>query len=83
MKSNPLFYLLVITPILFIYFIAKFYGSAAFVIGLITYCFIYRPFIDFYRLKALNEIENEKLWKFFIPLYYYRHVDVLFLWGKK
>jgi hypothetical protein len=63
MKSTLVYYLYVFLPILALIFLISegYFNSFEFVSGLFTYVIIYRPVIDFLRLK-LKGILNASDW---------------------
>lgn len=54
MKTTLFYYLFAFLPIITLYFLSKesYFNSFEFVTGLFIYVTIYRPVIDFLRLKA-------------------------------
>lgn len=81
MKKLLLFYLNILIPIPFLFFIAKGNHAVTFVVLLLIYCLVYRPFIDAYRLYSKGIISREDLSKSFYkaPLWHYQYFSELYL----
>lgn len=62
MKNIVVYYIMIIAPLILLYFIGK-YSAVAFVIGLIIYIFIYRIIIDGLRLAKKKIISKNEIWK--------------------
>ena len=69
MKKLAVYYILIFTPIFIIVWLAKadIINSLAFVVLLIFYVFIYRTYLDGYRLAQKNIIPKKDIWKIIIP----------------
>ena len=65
MKNLGIFYLIILIPIVSIYFIDN---SVLISLVLILYVFVYRPLVDYFRLKQLKIVDNFTF-KFFMPFY--------------
>lgn len=71
-RNTILFYIIVAIPLLVdIFYVSPTYGSPAFVIVLIIYIFVFRPFTDGFKLAALGKIKPSDISKMFIPFYVY------------
>lgn len=64
MKKLLIYYLIILLPILGLILV---HNKFIFCIALLLYVIIYRPIVDYVRLKSLNI--NEKFSSFFIPFY--------------
>lgn len=69
MKNLIIYYLQVFIPaiILFGLFKTNKIDFSEFIILFLIYGFVYRMFIDYYRLKSKNLIEKKDFWKLLIP----------------
>jgi hypothetical protein len=65
MKKLVIYYLFVLLPVFGLIMVRN--NSLVFCIGLFLYALVYRPLVDYVRLKSLNI--NEKYSSFFIPFY--------------
>lgn len=65
MKNTFVYHLVVTLPILlfFYYWLENGKSAVDLIIFGIAYPFIFRPWMDYYRLKALRKIEKEDFWK--------------------
>jgi hypothetical protein len=61
------YYLQIMLPFLFLFALSKLFGSFTFVVGLFFYVFVYRPFVDGYKLLRTGLIDKNSFWKLFIP----------------
>jgi hypothetical protein len=57
----------IIFPLALLYFARG--HSHWFVIGLFFYALVYRPILDYYRLKSMNLVERADFYKFFLPFW--------------
>ena len=75
------FYPLIILPfaLLFYLSIIEILGSVAFMIGLIVYIILYRPAIDFFRLRSRGvEIGITNMYKSFLSIHYKYYKELYF-----
>jgi len=81
MKNIWLFYILLVTPMLTLYFLGKYHliSSTTFTVVLLSYGFIYHPLVSGLRLLALGLIPKEKMWKNWIPFWNETYSKELFL----
>ncbi|QNK61769.1 hypothetical protein H7F33_14560 [Pedobacter sp. PAMC26386] len=63
------YYLQILVPLPILYWLAVSCPASFFVIGLLAYALIYRPFVDGYRLLYMGSIEKSSFVKLFIPFY--------------
>ncbi len=70
MKNNLLYYLTIFLPLAGIIYMMDMENSQFFVLLLFTYGFIYRPIVDYYRLKSRNRLGDMKLINLFISPFY-------------
>lgn len=64
------FYILLLIPLLGVLFISD---SKTFVVFLMVYALIYRPFLDLLRLKYLGLLNKSEYYKVFIPFWTKKH----------
>lgn len=64
MKKLVIYYIIIVLPILGLLLVKD---RVFFTIGILFYAIIYRPLIDYMRLKSLNI--NEKFYIYFVPFY--------------
>ncbi len=69
MKSLLIFYLAILLPLAFLFWLGKMGYNASFATGIVCYAFLYRPLTDGYRLIKKGAIKKKELWKMFIPLW--------------
>lgn len=77
MKNLILFYIAILLPIFFIILFFKDMSSNMFVLILFLY-FLYRNFIDGYRLFLLNKIKSKDIYKTFLLFYNIRYFKSLY-----
>lgn len=79
MKQLITFYILILLPLFFIFYIIPKLGlgSTWFLVALSIYCLIYRPVVDYQRLKGRG-IVRESFWKLYIPLFRFRYFKELY-----
>jgi len=86
MKSTLIYHLIVTIPIIlfFAYWIENGKTAVGLIIFGIVYAFVFRPLVDYYRLRALNLLGKEDLWKMWkwIGFYRFRYYSAL-MFGKK
>ena len=86
MKNTLVYHLIVTLPIVvfFYYWLEKEKSALALVAFGIFYAFVFRPLMDYYRLRSLNIIEKDDLWKMWkwLGLYRFRYNTALML-GKR
>jgi hypothetical protein len=65
MKNLFVYHLIVTAPLVFIIYpwAEKDISTAVFLILSFTYAFVFRPIMDYYRLKAMGKIEERDFWK--------------------
>lgn len=61
-RYRVLYWGLAIVPLTGLYATSTAFGSSGFVLYLLFYIFLYRPFIDTQRLINLNKIEEKDAW---------------------
>ena len=69
MKNLFYFYSAVFAPAILIFTIknAELIGGNAFLISILSYALIYRPFLDGNRLYQKGLIKKNEIWKIYIP----------------
>ena len=72
------YYFLIILPLVGCYFLMK-ENSSLGIASLFMYAFIYRPVVDFYKLKSNSENKKLKLQKMFIPFASGKYFKELYL----
>lgn len=77
MKLFP-YYLSILVPLAAIALFAINEQPIVFVVLIFVYAFIYRPIIDFLRLKSLGLVTPNEFKKMFIPLWRLKHFKNLF-----
>jgi len=79
MKNLTFYYIIIILPIGILYAISVKLGPTAFTIGLLSYALIYRPIVDAFRLVSIKAINQNEIWKSFIPCYRFKFFKQLYL----
>lgn len=69
------FYLFIIIPFLLILLVKK---SSFFLIFILIYALVYRPIINYFRLKHLNIIDEKKFFYVFIPFWETQYMKEIF-----
>lgn len=87
MKNTLVYHLIVTLPIIafFYYWLENGKSALALVTFGMLYAFIiFRPLMDYYRLRSLNIIEKDDMWKMWkwLGLYRFRYYNELML-GKR
>ena len=82
MKSLFNYHVVTLSPILIILYFYSFeiMSTLWFLIAMFTYAFVFRPVIDFIRLKELGILGNDDFWKIF-GFIRFRHYSTL-MFGK-
>jgi hypothetical protein len=70
------YYILILAPIPFV--LIWNFDALMLIILLFLYVFIYRPIVDFFKLKSMGLLSNNKFKYFFIPFYRYKWVKYLY-----
>ncbi len=80
MKNKAVFFLLILIPITpFLYFFRmESQWNHWMTFYLFAYLMIYRPILDYYRLKSKGLIERKDQWKIFIPFYRIKYIKGIF-----
>lgn len=78
MKYTAVYWILILAPLIYLAIILIQNKKSHSIICLLFYFLIYRPFIDFYRLKAKNKINLREFWKMYIPIYRLKHFISLY-----
>jgi len=80
MKNKAVFFVMILIPIIpFLYFVRiESQWTHWMTVYIFTYLMIYRPILDYYRLKSKGLIESKNLWKIFIPFYRLKYVKGIF-----
>ena len=86
MKNTLVYHLIVTLPIVvfFYYWLENGKSALALVTFCILYAFVFRPLMDYYRLRSLNIVEKDdllKMWKW-LGLYRFRYYTAL-MFGKR
>jgi len=63
------YYMKVLLPALLFIALYQMDFKIVFIISILIYALIYRPFVDGYRLISLGLIQKENFYKLFIPFY--------------
>ncbi len=71
------YYLAFLLPFGVIFLLAFLDFSYAFVISICLY-YVYRCFLDFYKLKTNGVVENKDIWKFIVPLWTFIYFKQLY-----
>jgi hypothetical protein len=84
MSNKFVYLLLLLFPLVVNYFVFEFSGDTVGFLFLGFYLFLYRPFVDSFRLLELGEIGEEEMQNWLIPFakpfwYPFTHFRVLFL----
>ncbi len=77
MKNLAVYYLEVLFPFIIILILFKSDYSFVAVISLLIYAALYRPLIDYQRLKSKGVV-NESFWKLYIPLFRIKYFKQLY-----
>jgi hypothetical protein len=78
MKSKVVFYIAIAAPMLVLYFFLENLTSEQVFVLLFTYAFLYRPVVDYARLKALHCLDPKNWWKVFLPFGRIRYAKELY-----
>ena len=78
MKNLKLYYLVILFPIPFLYFLIILKASTFFLISMLAY-FIYRNIIDGVRLYNLGKIKKGDIWKTNLLMYQITYFKSLYL----
>ncbi|MET3980846.1 hypothetical protein ABIB62_003451 [Mucilaginibacter sp. UYP25] len=73
------YYLLLLLPIAFIFWLSKNGNTASVGIAILLYAIVYRPLIDGYKLIIKGIIAKKDIWKMYIPSTYRRYFKELYL----
>ena len=66
------YYLVILLPILSLYWAAKFTSPGIFVAAILFYGIVYRPVVDGFRLMDLGLLKKTDRWKLFLGSPYYQ-----------
>jgi len=77
MKNILIYYVLIFLPLIFLIYVAYTYNNILFFILLSLYVLIYRPIIDFKRLKIKGVDIN--FFKLYNPIVYLKYFKELYL----
>ena len=67
MKKIIIYYLTILTPLVFLFWLSKTNNAKLFVGLLFFYAFIFRTYVDGKRLASKNIIPKKDIWKMIIP----------------
>lgn len=73
------FYFLILIPFILLIFLGIWGDSYLFMILILVYAVLYRPFIHILRLVSLNVIQVKEGWKLFIPIIDLKYFKKLYL----
>ena len=71
------YYLAIFSPFLIILLLLKLNFATAFVLSLLVY-YVYRCFLDYYKLKTNNIVSKKDIWKFIIPIWTFIYFEDLY-----
>jgi len=71
------YYLAAFSPFLIVILLLKLEFSFPFLISLVLY-YIYRCFLDFYKLKTNGIVNKSKIWQFIIPIWTFLYFRQLY-----
>jgi len=79
LKSVYVYWLVILIPFAFVigtfFFVNKYYGICL----LLLYVVVYRPLVDFGRLRAVNKVKGLRFWKMYLPFYHFKHFKQFYL----
>lgn len=71
------YYIAILAPLLISLILLKFGFVVAFAVSLVFY-YIYRCFLDYYKLKRNGVVSSKDYWKFIIPVWTFIYFDELY-----
>ncbi len=71
------YYLAIIVPLFISFILLQFHFNGMFSVSLIFY-YVYRCFLDFFKLKKQKVIQNKDYWKFIVPIWTFIYFEELY-----
>jgi hypothetical protein len=78
MKNVILYWAGAFIPLLLLIYVTRLYHSEYGIYAFLMYAFIYRPILDYWRLRSKNLIYEKDFFKVFNPFFARRYVYQLF-----